>query len=110
MRHFIVVGAGIAGLNAARHLQRAGCSVTVLEAAHAPGGRIRSVPFHGQTIECGAQFVSSRYRYVLPLLQEARLASRLRKTSAVRPSPIRTPMAPSSSRVSFAASPDIGGR
>lgn len=83
MRHFIVVGAGIAGLNAARHLQRAGCSVTVLEAARSPGGRIRSVPFHGQTIECGAQFVSSRYRYVLPLLQEAGLASRLRKTSAV---------------------------
>lgn len=73
MRHFIVVGAGIAGLNAARHLQRAGCSVTVLEAARSPGGRIRSVPFHGQTIECGAQFVSSRYRYVLPLLQEAGL-------------------------------------
>ncbi|MCT7326151.1 protoporphyrinogen/coproporphyrinogen oxidase [Ralstonia mojiangensis] len=83
MRHFIVVGAGIAGLNAARHLQRAGCAVTVFEAARAPGGRILSVPFHGRTIECGAQFVSSRYRYVLPLLQEAGLSSRLRKTSAV---------------------------
>lgn len=83
MRHFIVVGAGIAGLNAARHLQQAGCTVTVLEAARSPGGRIRSVPFHGQTIECGAQFVSSRYRHVLPLLQDTGLASRLRKTSAV---------------------------
>ena len=83
MRHFIVVGAGIAGLNSARHLQRAGCAVTVFEAARAPGGRILSVPFHGYTIECGAQFVSSRYRHVLPLLHEAGLSSRLHKTSAV---------------------------
>ncbi|MET3446603.1 NAD(P)/FAD-dependent oxidoreductase [Ralstonia sp. 1138] len=83
MRHFIVVGAGIAGLNAARHLQQAGCAVTVFEAARAPGGRILSVPFHGRTIECGAQFVSSRYRHVLPLLHEAGLSSRLHKTSAV---------------------------
>lgn len=83
MRHFIVVGAGIAGLNAARHLQQAGCAVTVFEAARAPGGRILSVPFHGHTIECGAQFVSSRYRHVLPLLHEAGLSSRLHKTSAV---------------------------
>ncbi|MRT00567.1 NAD(P)-binding protein [Ralstonia pickettii] len=83
MRHFIVVGAGIAGLNAARHLQRAACAVTVFEVARAPGGRILSLPFHGHTIECGAQFVSSRYRHVLPLLHEAGLSSRLHKTSAV---------------------------
>lgn len=83
MRNFIVIGAGVAGLNAARHLQRAGCAVTVFEVARAPGGRILSVPFHGYTIECGAQFVSSRYRHVLPLLHEAGLSSRLHKTSAV---------------------------
>lgn len=83
MRHFIVVGAGIAGLNAARHLQRAACAVTVFEVARASGGRILSLPFHGHTIECGAQFVSSRYRHVLPLLHEAVLSSRLHKTSAV---------------------------
>ena len=35
---------------------------------------------------------------------------RLRRTSAVRPSPMRTLIAPGSSRVSVAVSPDIGGR
>ena len=37
--HVAVVGAGMAGLVAARHLADAGCAVTVLEKSHGPGGR-----------------------------------------------------------------------
>jgi predicted NAD/FAD-dependent oxidoreductase len=38
-RRVVVVGAGFAGLEAGRRLARAGCEVTVLERAPAPGGR-----------------------------------------------------------------------
>ncbi|KVK73237.1 protoporphyrinogen/coproporphyrinogen oxidase [Burkholderia sp. MSMB1498] len=79
--HVVVVGAGIAGLAAGWQLKRGGCDVTVVEAAERPGGRIRSVPFHGHVIECGAQFPSSGYRHLMPLFGEAGLAARLVKTS-----------------------------
>ena len=38
----VVVGAGLAGLAAARHLTAAGLTVVVLEASDAPGGRVRT--------------------------------------------------------------------
>ncbi|AIO68998.1 flavin containing amine oxidoreductase family protein [Burkholderia oklahomensis] len=62
-------------------LKRRGCDVTVVEAAERAGGRIRSVPFHGHVIECGAQFASSGYRHLMPLFGETGLAARLVKTS-----------------------------
>lgn len=37
--HVVVIGAGISGLVTAYELERAGCKVTVLEAAHRAGGR-----------------------------------------------------------------------
>ena len=40
----VIVGAGSAGISAARVLQDAGLSVMVLEASHHLGGRIRAVP------------------------------------------------------------------
>ncbi|MBA5688661.1 protoporphyrinogen/coproporphyrinogen oxidase [Rugamonas apoptosis] len=79
----IVIGAGIAGLSAAWRLQEAGCHVTVLEAGQRPGGRIKSIDFHGHQIECGAQFPSSGYRYIPPLLKEMGLWSRVRALSAL---------------------------
>lgn len=74
-----VIGAGIAGLTAADMLRNAGMAVTVFESAGDVGGRIRSIRFHDHDIECGAQFLLSGYRYVLPLLRRYELGLRLRE-------------------------------
>ncbi|KAI7844728.1 hypothetical protein COHA_001815 [Chlorella ohadii] len=52
----IIVGAGVAGLQAALTLPRS-MRVLVLEARPRVGGRIRSVPFAGGIAELGAQFI-----------------------------------------------------
>ncbi|XP_050404133.1 spermine oxidase [Patella vulgata] len=57
----VIVGAGIAGLSAAKHLHDAGFNnVTILEATSRIGGRIHTIPFgktESETIELGAQWV-----------------------------------------------------
>ncbi|HYC70051.1 MAG TPA: NAD(P)/FAD-dependent oxidoreductase [Opitutaceae bacterium] len=55
----IVVGAGFAGLAAARTLAAAGKSVLVLEARRRAGGRAHSVPARGldRPVELGAEFI-----------------------------------------------------
>ena len=57
----IVVGAGLAGLCAARHLQRAGRSVTVIEASDGVGGRVRSDMVDGFTLDRGFQVLLTAY-------------------------------------------------
>ena len=54
----IVIGAGVAGLAAARELQRRGASVVVLEATRRIGGRVRTLRLPGEDpVELGAQVV-----------------------------------------------------
>lgn len=53
----IVVGAGLAGLAAAKTLHRAGIDVRVLEARERVGGRVWSVPFGRAVVERGAEFI-----------------------------------------------------
>jgi monoamine oxidase len=57
--HIIFIGAGAAGLMAARELGRAGKKVTVLEARDRCGGRIDPLPAaeFGYPAEGGAEFV-----------------------------------------------------
>ncbi|HEX8690074.1 MAG TPA: FAD-dependent oxidoreductase [Solirubrobacterales bacterium] len=57
--HIVVVGAGVAGLAAARRCASRGLSVTVLEREPRIGGRVRSIEVGGQWVDVGAQYVPS---------------------------------------------------
>src|SRR5207237_154072 len=59
LTHFVVVGAGAAGLMAARELARAGKRVTIIEARDRCGGRIYPLPVEefGYPAEGGPEFV-----------------------------------------------------
>lgn len=57
-----VVGAGAAGLSAARRLHELGATVVVFEQAHAPGGRARSELLEDCVVDVGAQLFGSGFR------------------------------------------------
>src|SRR6516225_6603025 len=64
----VVVGAGLAGLTAARELQRAGASVLVIEARDRVGGRVLNHRLAGgQVVDVGGQFVGPAQRHILGL-------------------------------------------
>lgn len=74
--HIIVVGAGAAGLMAARELARAGRPVTILEARERCGGRIHPLPASefGYPADGGAEFVHGEAPVTRALLREAGLS------------------------------------
>lgn len=68
----LVVGAGMAGLGAARALLEHGLRVTVVEARDRVGGRILShTHASGTTVELGAEFVHGRAPELWDLIEEA---------------------------------------
>lgn len=72
----IVVGAGLAGLTAARELQRAGYSVLVIEARGRVGGRVLNHTLgDGHVAEVGGQFVGPAQRHILRLASELGVAT-----------------------------------
>ena len=73
---FLVVGAGAAGLMAARELSRAGKRVTVVEARDRCGGRIDPLPPEefGYPAEGGAEFVHGAAPVTRALMRDAGLS------------------------------------
>ena len=57
----VIVGAGLAGLAAARTLHRAGVQVQVLEAQDCVGGRVRTDRVDGLTLDRGFQLLNPAY-------------------------------------------------
>ncbi|MEV5825454.1 flavin monoamine oxidase family protein [Spirillospora sp. NPDC052242] len=72
----VVVGAGLAGLTAARDLIAAGRSVVVLEARDRPGGRVYGLPLgDGTTAEGGAEFIGPTQDRIAALAREMGVAT-----------------------------------
>ena len=71
----LVLGAGLAGLAAARDLPRAGADVEVLEARDRPGGRVERVVLEdGRPVQMGGEVVGSFHTAYLQLAGELGLA------------------------------------
>src|SRR5258705_9423105 len=71
----LVIGAGVAGLGAARDLALAGMQVVVLEARDRIGGRIYTLKdeYAPVPIELGAEFVHGRPPELLDIIENSRL-------------------------------------
>jgi monoamine oxidase len=69
----LVLGAGMAGLAAARALAERGVRVCVLESQQRVGGRVRTETVAGATVELGAEFVHGRPPELFALIAEAGL-------------------------------------
>ena len=91
----IVVGAGVAGLTAARELRAAGHDVRVLEAADRVGGKLRRAEVAGVTVDVGAEAMLNRRpegialaaELGLPIEHPAIASSRIWAGDALRPLP-----------------------
>jgi monoamine oxidase len=75
-RSVIIIGAGAAGLQAARRLSKTGYTVIVLEAGATPGGRIDTLPAgtpagFSVPVEGGAEFIHGELPLTLELAREA---------------------------------------
>lgn len=56
----VIIGAGLSGLTAARHLRASGHQVLLLDKGSRPGGRMATRSFEGAIFDYGAQFFTVR--------------------------------------------------
>jgi monoamine oxidase len=69
----VIVGGGLAGLNAAYQLKKAGITATLYEAASQVGGRVRSVKDaigKGIVVDLGGSFINTNHEDMLTLARE----------------------------------------
>jgi monoamine oxidase len=66
----VVVGAGFAGLTAARALTRAGKRVVVLEARNRVGGRVKAGQIAGRKVDVGGMWAAASQTRILELIKE----------------------------------------
>jgi monoamine oxidase len=83
MYDIVVVGAGMAGLTAARALAERGRKVLVVEAQDRVGGRIWTRHVGDEAIELGAEFIHGRPPELWALIEEAGLETYERKGTQI---------------------------
>jgi protoporphyrinogen oxidase len=79
----VVVGAGLSGLVAAYRLQQGGATVTVLESASGPGGRVQTERHGEYVVDTGPDALTAGYASYLGIVEDLGLGDRLVDTSAV---------------------------
>lgn len=87
-----IVGAGIAGLNAAHYLKTKGFIATIYEAANRTGGRILTVTDKigkGLTSEIGAEFIDSDHCEMFALIKKFGLRLKNGSKDALNNGPLR---------------------
>jgi protoporphyrinogen oxidase len=77
-----VIGAGIAGLSAARRITQSGGEAVVFEAGDRVGGRIQTVKRDGWTFDCGAFIYLGSYAQATAMMEELGLQSSMAKVPA----------------------------
>ena len=75
--HVVVVGGGVSGLTAAHRLRGHGATVTVVETAKRPGGKLWASPIAGVPVDAGAEAVLARRPEATALFSELGLDDRV---------------------------------
>ncbi|MEI6631405.1 MAG: FAD-dependent oxidoreductase [bacterium] len=82
-KNILILGAGLAGLSAAWHLQKQGIDCQILEKEPQPGGLCRSKNINGFTFDCDGHLLHFKHHYTFNLVRgllKGNLASHCRRS------------------------------